>query len=250
MIGAEWQPAARVAPPRYDDAALLGWFDRVDPGPTIRAGLSRSDLPPIPPPEWNREALTRLFGLARASHCFHAAPHVWAGFHEPQITRGFAHFLNEGSSAQRLARAIALVKAALSCAGKDPALADNFDANTAYTAAEENRTDLLVELRGAGRKIGASVEAKFNHRLTRRQLPKAMKYVRDERGWTLGGSALLVVTPGRANPRDAILRNYRNAEWRATDWASLILAIETFTDAQWDGEDYRRFRRTVWHRAH
>lgn len=250
MIGAEWQPAAHVAPPRYDAAALLGWFDRVDPGPAIRAGLSRSDLPPIPPPAWNREALTRLFGLDRASHCFHTAPHVWAGFHEPQITRGFAHFLNEGCSAQRLARAIALVKAALSCAGKDPTSVDEVGSVAAYTAAEENRTDLLVELRGAGQKIGASIEAKFNHRLTRRQLPKAKRYALDVRGWNDKKSAFLVVAPGRASPGDAILRNYRNAEWRATDWASLILAIETFTDAQWDGEDYRRFRRTVWHRAH
>lgn len=250
MTGAEWQPAMLVAPPRYDDAALQSWFDRVDPGPAIRAGLSRSDLPPIPPPEWNREALTRLFGLDRASHSFHAAPHVWAGFHEPQIARGFAHFLNEGCLAQRLARATALVKAALFCAGKDSTSVDEVGLIAAYAAAEENRTDLLVELRGAGHKIGALIEAKFNHRLTRRQLPKAMKYVRDKREWILDDSALLVVAPGRANPGDAILRNYRNAEWRATDWASLILAIESFTDAQWDSTDYRRFRRTVWHRAH
>lgn len=248
MSAADWQAAAAVPPPRFDEGALRSWFDRVDPGPLIRAGLERRDVPPISRPVWGGEALSQLFGLDRPTHCFHTTPHVWASFHEPQITCGFAHFLNKGGGSQRLARAVTLLKAAMVCAGKDPAIVDAFGATSARCKAEESRTDILVELHHGDRRIGTSIEAKFGHRLTRGQLPKAMRHA-ESRGWTMADSALLVVAPGDAKGGKTILRNYRNAGWRTTDWATLILKIEAFTDAQHDCADYRRFRRTVWYRA-
>jgi hypothetical protein len=249
MSGADWRAIECIAPPRFDEGTLRSWFDRVDPGLLIRSGLKRSDILPVNPPVWDREALSELFGLDRPTHCFHTTPHVWASFHEPQITCGFAHFLNEGGAAQRLARAVALLKAAMACAGKDPAIVDALGATSARCKAEENRTDILVELQHSDRRIGTSIEAKFRHRLTRGQLPKAKRHA-ESRGWTMEDSALLVVAPGDAKVGQTILRNYRNAGWRTTDWATLILKIEAFTDARHDCADYRRFRRTVWYRAH
>lgn len=237
-----WRPAASIAAACFDEASLLAWFDRVDPTPLIRRGL-----PMISAPAWDPEGLVALFGLDNPNHCFRVAPHRWATFHEPQITRGFAHFLDIGSRRQRLARAIAFVKAAAVCAGEDPSDVDRFAATSVRCVAEENRTDILIELRHGDQRIGASVEAKFGHRLTRGQLPKALSYAQDERRWTMERSVLIVVAPSDPSTTRMLRRNSR---WRGTSWWSLLRSIEDLTDAETDDEDYRRFRRTVWHRAY
>lgn len=186
--GAEpgWRAATRIAAPRFDAASLEDWFARVDPTPLIRRGL-----PMIPPSAWSREALSTLFGLDNPNHCFRVAPHSWTTFHERQITTGFVHFLNHGGRHQRLARAKAFAKAAAACAGKDMAV----DAATAVRClAEENCTDILVELVVDGELVGASIEAKLGHALTKGQLPKARRTIRD-RGGDPEQFSLLVVAP-------------------------------------------------------
>lgn len=241
-----WLPAAEMNASPFDATALLAWLDIVgDPTPMIRRGL-----PMIDPPAWDADALAALFGFDNANHCFHVAPHQWARFHEPQITVGFAHFLNSGTTAMRLSRVVAFAKAAALCAGRDPAAIDAFCATSARCVAEENRTDILVELRHGGQRIGVSVEAKFGHRLTAGQLPKALKHARDVCGWAMDHAILLVVAPDPDVLQASVLRQNRRFGWHVASWWSLLTQLERVMAPDFDCHDYRRFRRTVWHRAY
>ncbi|MFN3725240.1 MAG: hypothetical protein ACK4SZ_02930 [Allosphingosinicella sp.] len=236
--------AAGSAPLAFDPRPLEAYLDFAgDPTPLIRRGLAG-----IPVPEWRHgdSAVTRLFRLDQATHCFHVAPYQWAGFHEPQITGGFVNFLNSGTAARRQARALALARAAASCAGKE---LDDSSVRTVRCVAEENRTDILVELHGGPQPFGVSIEAKFGHQLTRGQLPKALEHVQD-RSWKLEKSILLVVSPDPRDLSSAILGQNRKHGWSATSWWALLIELERHTDPEHDCEDYRRFRRTVWHRAY
>lgn len=238
---------ADIPPPRFERDALLTCL-RLNGNP---AAAVRTGLPAIPPPVWQQgaDALSNLFGLDRPNHCFAAAPHPWARFHEPQITGGFAHFINTRAPRQRLARAVAFVKAAAACAGKDVAAIDAFGPIAAYCVAEENRTDILIELRRGEDRLGAVLEAKFGHRLTQGQLPKALKHARDIRALSMDQSVLLVVAPDVTVLDGRVLRQNHRYGWRATSWWALLDQLERFTAPADDCCDYRRFRRTVWHRA-
>jgi hypothetical protein len=239
-----WRPAANVPVRGYEDEALKTFSGRIGSGSLIQPGA-----PVIAAPLWNRDRLTRLFRSEIATHSFHVEPHRWTRFHEPQITTGFAYFLNRGDHPRRLARAVSLVKAASVCAGEDPADIDKFGATASFCVAEENRTDLLVELRRGSSRLGASIEAKFNHGLTKGQLAKALAYARDERGWTISASMLLVVAPDDLTADKIMLAN-REDGWRSTTWWALLLSLEQMIGCEHDDDEYRRFRRTTWHRAY
>lgn len=234
---------SQVRPPAFDSAPLMATLAIFgDSTTTIGRGLG------IAPPGWRdgAKALGALFGLG-PDHCFHVAPHIWTRFHEPQITRGFAHFIDSGSPARRLARAVALIGAAAASGGFDLDL----DGATAATClAEENRTDLLVEVLAAGRRVGASIEAKFQHKLTSGQLRKALDTIRGRPGNDKAAPARyarLVVAPDDPSGTPALRQN---RQWRGAAWSTLLLHLERLTDPAHDCLDYRRFRRTVWHRAY
>lgn len=233
-----------IPAPSFDAAALDAYLDIVgDPTPIIRRGLAA-----ITPAVWRDgiDGIIGVFGIDHDHHCFHVGPHDWATFHEPQITAGFVHFLNSGDHSRRLARSIAFVQAASRCAGN---LLNLTDIRSARCVAEENRTDILVELQGGQQLIGASIEAKFGHKLTRGQLPKSYRHV-CTRSWDLTNSVLLVVAPDPATLNAAVMRQNRKAGWRATSWWALLGHLERLTDPAHDCSDYRRFRRTVWARAY
>ena len=232
-----WRAVCDRPAPRFDAAALTVWLNIVgDPTEMIREKGA-----PFPAPRWCETGLVRLFGLDAAHHCFHSPPHIWTRFHEPQITGGLAHFLNDGPPAQCRARGIAFVTAAAQIAGQPVATFQR--AHSAFAVAEENRTDLLVTLYGDGKPTGASIEAKFGHRLTRGQLTKAYKHI-DSLGWELDTAVMLVVAP------DATIFPKKEKKWRSTSWWSLLNAFETCLDPVYDDEDFRRFRRTIWSRAY
>lgn len=238
MSGDEsWRAVCGRPAPRFNAAALTAWLTAVgDPIEMIRMNGA-----PFPTNRWSEAGLSRLFGIDVSHHCFRSVPHTWTGFHEPQITGGFAHFLNSGTPSQRLSRSVAFIKAAAQAAGLPTAPYDQ--AHSAHAAAEENRTDLLVTLFGDGKPTGASIEAKFGHRLTPGQLPKAFRHV-ERRGWDLDTAVLLVVAPNVTSLPQTTKR------WRSTSWWTLLSALEALLDPVHDCEDFRRFRRTVWHRAY
>lgn len=234
---AGWHALATAPAPRFDAAALAAWLDLVgNPDATIRL---KGDS--FPTRDWAADGLCDLFDLDAAHHCFHSSPHTWARFHEPQMTRGLAHFLSAGDPARRRARCVAFVKAAALCAGVKAGPFEHV--STATAVAEENRTDLLVTLRNGGRPFGASIEAKFGHALTPGQLQKAREHV-DGLEWDPDASVLLVVAP-EARKLPARLKR-----WRSTCWWSLLSQFERQLASAHDCEEFRRFRRTIWHRAY
>lgn len=195
--------------------------------------------------EWarNAPALRRAFGL-HAHGALAAEPHRWAQFHEPQITRGFRHFLSTGPAEIQRRRAQAMVAAIWG-----DRMPVGFEAEASTASAEEGRIDLAVVLTGPdGRRIGAIVEAKFKHRLTARQLQRYRQ--RATARWQLAPEdrRLTVVMPSL----DAVSRRFlkRNPEWRFLSWERLLVRLDNALDAPIDDEDFRRFRRTVWLRAY
>jgi hypothetical protein len=235
-----WRAISDRPAPRFDAATLTVWLNMVgDPTEIIRETGA-----PFPAPRWCEAGLVQLFGLDAAHHCFHSTPHIWTRFHEPQITGGLAHFLTDGPPAQCRARAIAFVTAAAQVAGKP--VASYQHVHSAFAIAEENRTDLLITLYGDGKPTGASIEAKFGHRLTRGQLPKAYKHVEEVLQWDMDTAVLLVVAP----EAPGLPEKGKDKGWRSTSWWSLLNAFETCLAPSFDDGDFRRFRRTIWSRAY
>lgn len=243
-----WADASRISARAFDAQILEEYLELIgDPVSLIRRGI-----PMIAPQPWaaGRNGIEQLFGLHRQSHCFSVSPHAWTRFHEPQITAGFAHFLNEGSHKVRRSRAFALFQAAALCSDQKLDGIDDFDGFSVRCVAEENRTDILIELRSGSKLIGASIEAKFGHQLTRGQLPKAYNHARDVCRWAMNQSIFLVVAPDTTALNSAILRQNKKFGWRAASWWTLLSHLEQQIDPAHDCADYRRFRRTVWHRAY
>lgn len=246
MKGLDWKDVSLPAAPPFATGALMGYLAIVG-GP---AGSIHRGMPAIPPPAWSEgaAAASRLFRLDE-DHCFHTPPHVWSNFHEPQITRGFAHFLGMGPPSLRRGRALAFMRAAALCAGRTFGETD-LDGATFRCIAEENRTDVLLECRTNGGRFGVSLEAKFGHRLTRGQLPRAMAHARDGCGWNLDRSVFLVVAPDADALNGPVMHANRRNGWVPTSWWNLLDLLEREMRPAFDCMDYRRFRRTVWHRAY
>lgn len=194
---------------------------------------------------WNRNlaALRRSFGL-QPHGALAAAPHRWAHFHEPQITRGLCHFLSEGPAELQRRRVLAVVSAAWG-----ERMPTDFDAATHEVRAEDGRIDLTAILTSTdGRRIGVAIEAKFGHRLTPRQLQRYRRLASTRLQLAPEDRALLVVMPSLDPASRRFLR--RNREWRFLSWGRLLVRIDNAMESSMDDEDFRRFRRTIWLRAY
>ena len=186
-------------------------------------------------------AMERVFALERCSRLFRAEPSAsWATFTEPQLTKGFAYFLNAPDSDTRIARVRALLK------GLGAAKLGN-DMNYVKVTAEAStagnkRIDLLIEWTGsANERYAVAIEAKLGHVVTSGQLPAYRVHLHNvakER------RLLAVVSPHLSDHTAGALR--RNREWRWAAWRNLLLAHERALPDAFDDEEYRRFRRTLW----
>lgn len=246
MSGGDWRHLGERAPPSFDAGPLLA-LHRAFAGhrEAVRDGLRAI---PLPPWQTTQAALEAAMGLASPTSSLGCVPHTWASFHEPQFTRGFIHFLMEGAPSQREARCRAFVHAALRCAGKSSQSAMIGPITAVSAEPEENRIDMLVELEDAGGRFGAAIEAKFWHRLTKGQLPKAKRHVELSRRWDLHRSAFVVIAPVTEQLDQRMLR--ANQDWRATSWWAFLQCFERELEERHDCDDFRRFRRTIWYHAY
>lgn len=194
-------------------------------------------------PDWSSgvEALESVFALKRLPHLFRAEPSVsWAKFTEPQLTKGFARFLDDPEPITRIERVRALLKA-LGAAE----LGDDMTQVTVTAeapASGNRRIDLLIEWRDSSdRRYAAAIEAKLGHHVTSGQLPayrdRLRKIAKRRR-------LLVVVAPGLTGRTERSLR--RNRDWRWTAWRDLLIAYERALPADFDDAEYLRFRRTLW----
>ena len=188
-----------------------------------------------------RSAMERVL-LKHCSRLFRAEPSVaWATFTEPQLTKGFAHFLNAPESGTRIRRVRALLKG-LGAAKLGNDMSSDVKVTAEAPTAGNKRIDLLIEWTGStNERYAVAIEAKLGHVVTSGQLPAYRVHLRNvakER------RLLAVVSPHLSDHTAGALR--RNREWRWAAWRNLLLAHERALPADSDDEAYLRFRRTLW----
>lgn len=247
-LGADWRVLSQLGAAPIDTR----WFDvaqrnRVHAIEAIRAGL-----PHVCAHTWPSDiaSLGTLFGLEAETHCFSEAPHDWIDPLEPQITKGFVHFLSSGLPERQRSRCLSFVKAALACCPSSQSINETWRPVSACAEAEENRIDILVELTDGQSRFGAAIEAKFGHHLTPGQLEKAERHVLDEdgRAWDPSRSAFLIVAPLLSRVDAKLLKPH--PRWRTVSWWAFLTWLEQEIDGAQDCVDYRRFQRSVWHKAY
>ena len=197
-------------------------------------------------PDWSSgiQALESVFALKRREHLFRAAPSVtWATFTEPQLTKGFARFLNDPDPTARIEKVRALLMA-LGAADLGEEMTEVMVTAEAPTSGNK-RIDLLIKWRDSSeRRYAAAIEAKLGHHVTSGQLPAYRNHLRkianDRR-------LLVVVAPRLTKRTDRSLR--RNRDWRWTTWRDLLIAYERALPVDYDDGEYLRFRRTLWDQA-
>ena len=254
--------ALRSDPPDWKDGhAVLRYVASLLSDALTRVIADRK-LPFEHLPNWDctLSALNRVFGIDLHHHFLHAAPLEWleeAWLTEPQITRGFAHCLDAGGRTTRTGRIRALLRAL----GSDPGDADSSLREawaTPEAPANGRRIELLIEWTDASRrKRGAVIEAKFGHRVTRRQLRDyrthlkriETDYRREVPANQRERPLLFLVSPLRNAGITRALGRQWSQDWRWMSWRSLLLAYDRVLDPDLDDDAFRRFRRTLWDRA-
>ena len=205
----------------------------------IRRGALRFTVTP----DWpsGLQAIESVFVLKRMPHLFRAQPSVtWAKFTEPQLTKGFARFLNDPEPVARIERVRALLKAlgaAELCKGMTEVVV------TAEAPTSGNRRiDLLIEWQDTSeRPYAAAIEAKLGHQVTSGQLPAYRNHLRK----IAKDRRLLVVVAPRLTSRTGRSLQ-RNRDWRWTAWRDLLIAYERALPVDYDDAEYLMFRRTLW----
>ena len=212
-----------------------------------------------PSPSWScaRPALDRVFGIGLPHHFLHAAPLEWLRPLEPQITKGFAHFLNSGGRATRTERIRALLRAL----GSEPGDADCSLRKARVTPearTNRKRIDLLIEWTDAsGRRRGAVIEAKFEARVKPGRLSAYRTRLKciegDYRSEVPPNEQerllLFLVSPLHDAGIARAIRRQWSQDWRWTSWRSLLLAYDRSLNPDHDDDTFRQFRRILWDRA-
>ena len=194
-------------------------------------------------PDWSSglQAIESVFALKRLPHLFGAEPSVtWATFTEPQLTKGFARFLNGPEPVARIERVCALLKA-LGAPELGQGMTGVMVTAEALTSGGK-RIDLLIEWQDTSeRRYAAAIEAKLGHHVTSGQLPAYRNHLRKiakER------RLLIVVAPRLTARTERSLQ--RNRDWHWTTWRDLLIAYERALPVDYDDAEYLRFRRTLW----
>ena len=244
----DWRNLSQLKPAAIDTRSFdVAQRSRVNAIKVIRSGLPKVRAHP-----WHdgNASLAALFGLSTESHCFSEAPHEWIDPLEPQITKGFVHFLTNGPHHRQRERCLSFVKAAMACSPRSKSIGEEWQPLSVCAEAEENRIDILVELTDGKSRFGAVIEAKFGHRLTQGQLKKAEGHVldRDGRAWNLPCSAFLIIAPLTSQIDPELLKSSPN--WMPVSWWAFLTRLDMEIDAAQDCGDYRRFRRSVWNKSY
>ena len=209
----------------------------------VSVAIRRAALRFIETPDWSQgvSALESAFALSRRLHLFRAEPSVtWATFTEPQLTKGFAHFLNAHDPIARTERVRALLKALGAAQLSNDISEVTVTAEAATTG--NKRIDLLIEWQDSSEQSYAvAIEAKLGHHVTTGQLSAYRNHLRkipNER------RRLVVVSPRRTGHADRSLR--RNRDWHWMAWHDLLVAHERSLRDEHDDRTYLQFRRTLW----
>ncbi|MGB3752434.1 MAG: hypothetical protein WA954_00875 [Parerythrobacter sp.] len=242
---ADWKVLTAIRPPAFvAEGFMLLEKDHWKAVAAIRCGMDSVEIAAW---ETNLRNLRDFFRLDDERQCFSEGRFEWTNFLEPQITRGLVHFLNAGPTRLRKARCVAFARAVSACCRPEHRRSFPNNPRRVRVVAEEKRVDILVELDEANDRFGVAIEAKFNHRLTKGQLKKAVEHTR-EREWNLDRSCFLVVGP-YLDRLDCDIMN-RNKAWSSVTWWALLRHFESEIAVEGDCAEFRRFRSTIWSQSY
>jgi hypothetical protein len=232
-------------PDRPLDVVALDWLGKRLQGAVVKV-VREGTLVGLRRPDWSRlsEDLANVFGYARAHHCFHAKPLWWLRPTEPQVTRGWAYFLDAANVGADVARA--RVRATLIAFGLEPhGDIKDYRVHAEWKTSKRKRIDFAITWSddGAG-PHGLVVEAKFGHHVKSGQLPEYKAFI--EKQIATRESVRLVLLSVDAE-RDRAARN-RNKQWMWLSWASFLISHEKALPTEYDDDGFQQFRRTVWWR--
>lgn len=257
---APWRALDSLELPPFD-AAPLRWHGIRTAHAALKA-VRAGDLSGLSAGDWPtpQQALHAFLGAADG-HCFSVEPHAWVDLHEPQITKGLAHFLNAGSHSVRTRRILALLQAVQpsNSLPVDFTPEDVVGARAiseAHCGAMRRFIDVIawVQLRD-GRRIGTVIEAKLGHEITDGQL-SSYEAAAAKPPYSLDANAarFVIVAPSLTDSILGELRQHphrmwptQTQGWKFIAWRVLLTRLgSALAKSECDDDDFVRFRRTVW----
>jgi hypothetical protein len=208
-------------------------------GSVLRAARWRQDI----------EQVRRFSGLEHENHCLHTRALEWLWPLERQATEGLAYFLQGSDLATKLRRVRAFLNALAPPACGWPHALESAVIYAEHPtkrgrAAGAGRMDILVVATGEGRKVGAVIEAKFEHDL--RNPLKQYERTAAELGLDERNCRFLVL--GVRNDLPMRRKLQRERPWQFISWRRLLSDLEGQMRSEYDDDEYRRFRRTLFDR--
>lgn len=175
--------------------------------------------------------------LQESNNFLKARPHLWARFSEPQITSGFAYFLNEENT---LGRCQAAFDAAWTDTNRPAPVLQSVE----LVGAELGKIDLLViGICEDKTRVALCVEAKLGHRLTEGQLDKYKTQVTNHHKIKLPEAACLLILAPTHCPD--IAKALQKGDWNFMEWKQWLIGYDNALPRFSDSTDFQRFRKTI-----
>ena len=245
--------ARRLPVPAFDASDLLHFGSKASRSldEFIRHGASEA----VKLPQWavDRASIEEYLGYDGDSHCLGTRSHEWLHPLERQATEGLAHFLKTQSDSLNRSRALALLHSLDRPASRPWPDRIRHVAVTAerQTEADEGakrgRIDLLIVAEADdGARVGAVIEAKFEHKLGGNPLAAYEAEAKTHGLEARNASYLIVGVRKDASVRAVI---DEGGIWRFQSWRRLLRNLERNMSLDIDDDDYRRFRSTLFKRC-
>ncbi|WP_336079918.1 PD-(D/E)XK nuclease family protein [Thalassospira sp. CH_XMU1448-2] len=196
------------------------------------------------PPSWeeSHKNLQKLYSIEKPNHFFSASPHEWLSLIETQSTKGFEYFLNAGSALQKKAR----VQDFLLAFGIATNV-NNPEVKAEAPTSESKRIDLSIIWHDENnQKHGLAIEAKFQYKITRGQLPSYRKHLQKQ---IKNDDKIYLFVVSISKNSNLIRALSRNTSWKWISWQHLLIEYEKVRSTRHDDKEFLRFRRTLWDRS-
>lgn len=260
-MSADWHPICGVSPPDWSPAWLLRLNDTL--ASSLRKAIRPDALGGAPIPVWqqSRKSLTDVFGhIDSPNHLLNVPDWNWGiRLTEPQVTKGWQHFLSPAAVGHDLAaKRVAVFYEAICIASKRQPTGISISdlsveaEHSLQIGGRRKAIDLLFrwkEQSASEQNCAIVVELKFGHVLTTGQLPSYKKYVAQQFIKGDGArhkSGFFVLSPRTRRRDQNKLR--RNTDWSVAYWPAFLRAFEkiyTARDLPYDNA-FNMFRRAVW----
>lgn len=195
----------------------------------------------IPRVDVSPTVLHAVFATDRPDHAFQQEPLRWGfGLTEPMATKTLARLLSAGHGEIRAKR----IQAFLQALGLPKGCASLRALERCRIYAEQDHIDLKLHWKDdAGLDVIVIIEAKFGHKVTKKQLRGYWESVRQVHARRPFASVLLTLDD---SARTALIGRQRT-NWKQVDWRNFWLRFERLRPIEHDAA-LQMFLTTLWHR--